>query len=213
MRQVTQLHKLYDSLQKKHGAPLLRPIYGAGCIDSPAAMFVFMNPTGRNISSHPDWGGLRAPWVGTRHVWDIFNELNLINTSLYDAIKLKQQWDVRFTNLVYKDIESKSIFITNLAKCTQLDARPLNNGVFRDYLDLMYQEIEMINPKKIITFGNQVSSVLLKKNISVSGYSGATCERLSVGGATYCVYPTHYPVGQGRRNMPLAIQRIREILR
>ena len=34
--------------------------------------------------------------------------------------------------------------------------------------DLLYKEIEIIKPKKIIVFGNQVSSIFLNKKISVS---------------------------------------------
>ena len=210
MQQVNQLHKEYDMLQLKYGDPTLSSIYGAGCIENPDIMFVFMNPTGRNISSMTSWGGLRAPWIGTKQVWDIFENLGLLKSEIYLKIKSikSEKWDYDFTNEVYKDIQDHSVFITNLGKCTQVDARPLNNSVFKEYLDLMYKEIEIINPKKIVTFGNQVSSILLSKNISVSNYTENEKEVLN----GYQIYPTYYPVGQGRRNMPLAINRIRKIL-
>lgn len=59
-------------------------------------------------------------------------------------------------------------FITNLGKCTRVDARVFPNSVYSQYLDLLCKEIEIINPKAIITLGNQVSSIVLDKNISVS---------------------------------------------
>lgn len=210
MQQVTQLHNEYDKLQLKYGDPTLSSIYGAGCINKPNLMFIFINPTGRNISSIPSWEGLRAPWIGTKQVWDIFENLGLLKSNIYTKIKnIKPgEWDNDFANEVYKDIQNHSVFITNLAKCTQIDARALSNFVFKDYLSLMYKEIEIVNPKKIITFGNQVSSILLGKNISVSNYIENEKENL-IG---YQIYPTYYPVGQGRRNMPLAINRIRKIL-
>lgn len=39
-------------------------------------------------------------------------------------------------------------YVTNLAKCTQLDARPLPDSVYKEYLALLYQEIDLIRPKK-----------------------------------------------------------------
>jgi len=210
MQQVIQLHKEYDKLQIKYGDPTLSSIYGAGCINNPEIMFIFMNPTGRNISSTSSWKGLRAPWIGTKQVWDIFVNLGLLQSKIYLKIKsLKsEEWDYDFANEVYTDIQNHSVFITNLGKCTQVDARPLSNSVFKEYLNLMYKEIEIVNPKKIVTFGNQVSSILLNKTISVSNYVDDQKEMLN----GYKIYPTYYPVGQGRRNMPLAVKRIKKIL-
>jgi len=210
MKQVVQLHNQYDDLQKRYGEPTLSSIYGAGCIENPRVMFVFMNPTGRNIASEPSWKGLRAPWIGTKQVWDIFNNLGMLDEKIYKTIKKykAEDWSIDFSNRVYSEIEKNSVFITNLAKCTQLDARPLDNSIFKDYLELMFKEIEIVNPKIVISFGNQVSSILLGKNISVSNYTKN--EKEIVNG--YPIYPTYYPVGQGRRNMPLALERIKRVL-
>jgi hypothetical protein len=49
---------------------------------------------------------------------------------------------------------------------------------------------------------------MLGKNISVSNYTKD--EKEIVNG--YHIYPTYYPVGQGRRNMPLALERIKRVL-
>jgi hypothetical protein len=57
-----------------------------------------------------------------------------------------------------------------------------------------------------------VSSILLWKNIKVSDYVGDKYETLIIGKKKYKVYPTFYPVGQGTRNMPLAIERIKKII-
>ncbi len=210
MLQVTKLHSEYDKLQIKYGDPNLFSIYGAGCINNPNIMFIFMNPTSRNISSMPSWEGLRAPWVGTKQVWGIFESLGLLESNIYLKIKnLKpEEWYRDFANDVYTDIQNHSVFITNLAKCTQVDARPVNKSVFKEYVSLMYEEIEIVNPKKIIAFGNQVSSVLLGKSVSVSNYTDNQKELLN----GYEIYPTYYPVGQGRRNMPLAMDRITKVL-
>lgn len=210
MLQIYPLHSEYDKLQKKYGDPILSSIYGAGCIRDPNIMFIFMNPTGRNVSSSLAWKGIRAPWLGTKQVWDIFHDLGFLPKEIYSQIKKfsPQDWNPEFSYILYSEICRKGVYITNLAKCTQTDARPLSNRIFKEYLDLMYKEIEIVNPCKIITFGNQVSSLILGKNISVSNYGGMKKESL----LSYDIYPTYYPVGQGRRNMPLAIERIRSIL-
>ncbi|MEK6862413.1 MAG: hypothetical protein AABY07_10715, partial [Nanoarchaeota archaeon] len=102
--------------------------------------------------------------------------------------------------------------VTNLAKCTQSDASHLSNAVFEGYKDLMLKEIELLAPKVIIAFGNQVSSILLNKNINVSKYRKQS-EVLDINGKEYKVYPVFYPVGQGMRNISKSIEDIRHILK
>ena len=63
---------------------------------------------------------------------------------------------------LYEHVAVRGLFITNLASCTQPDARHLPDAVFRDYLPIMYDEILKANPRRIITFGNQVSSILFR---------------------------------------------------
>lgn len=173
-----------------------------------------MNPTARNISTQKSWNGLRAPWLGTKNVWNIFHQLKLLSTDSFKRVRsmTPEEWNVDFANHIYSELENKKIFVTNLAKCTQLDARPLGNDVFKNYLDLMMQEILFTKPQNIVTFGNQVSSILLGKSVSVSDYTGIKNEELKVKNKQFKVFPTYYPVGQGRRNMPLAVKRIKKII-
>ena len=121
-------------------------------------------------------------------------------------------WTEEFSLEVYKEIAKNNIYISNLAKCTQTDARPLPDNVFKEYLDLIYEEIDHIKPQHIITFGNQVSSIVLNKKITVSGYEKNEHEILHIKKNQYKVYPTFYPVGQGMRNLPKAIARIKKII-
>lgn len=77
----------------------------------------------------------------------------------------------------------------------------------------MLEELATVKPKYTFTLGNQVSSTLLGRPISVSNYLGSESEELVLAnGDAMKVYPTYYPVGQGQRNMPLAIERIRTVL-
>ena len=48
---IADLNNEYDKLQEKYGAPELNSIYNGGYEESPDIMFVFMNPTGKNIAS------------------------------------------------------------------------------------------------------------------------------------------------------------------
>ena len=54
---LEDLNNKYDRLQKKYGDKSLHSIYNGGCTNNPDICFVFMNPTGRNIASSPDWDG------------------------------------------------------------------------------------------------------------------------------------------------------------
>lgn len=211
--QIEILHKKVDELQSIYGDKKLNAIYGAGCIKNPEVMFIFMNPTGKNVSACKSWQGIRAPWLGTKNIWEMFFACNIISEETIKKIRnyKPSDWTVNFSSQIYKELAHNKIYVTNLAKCTQADARPLKNNIFKKYLEIIYDEILAINPKRIVTFGNQVSSILLGKNISVSNYAKQK-EVLPINKKTFDVYPVYYPVGQGQRNMPLAIKRIKIIL-
>jgi DNA polymerase len=212
--QVDHLKKGVDELQKLHGNPKLNAIYGGGCIRKPKILFLFMNPTAKNISSSPNWKGLRAPWIGTKNIWKLLNSLDIINDLIFEKIQSDSNniWTCDFAFSVYDELNKKSIYVTNLAKCTQDDARALKDKVFKDYLENTLAEIYAINPLKIISFGNQVSSILLNKKIQVSNYKDNEKEVLKLKNKVFDVFPVYYPVGQGMRNIDKAISRISSII-
>lgn len=156
--QLTQLKPVFDKLQKQFGDPKLNSIYGAGCTTSPEVCFVFMNPTGKNVAANLAWNGLRAPWIGTKNVWKLFSRLKLLPNDLFHEIQKRRasDWDPTFALRVYEQIADRRLYITNLSKATQQDARPLPDTVFKKYLPSFFREIEIIRPSKIISFGNQV---------------------------------------------------------
>lgn len=167
---LKDLNKEYDKLQLQYGAKELDSIYNGGCTTNPDICFVFMNPTGRNIASSKSWKSLKSPWIGTKNIWDLFYQINLLDDNIYQQIKNRKgsEWTENFSEEVYQEVEKKKYFITNLGKCTQIDARPLPDSVYKQYLHLLEKEIEIIKPKIIILFGNQVSSIVLNEKISVS---------------------------------------------
>ncbi len=203
----------YDKLQLKYGAKELDSIYNGGCSKNPNICFVFMNPTGKNIASSKSWKGLKSPWIGTKNIWDLFYKLELLDEVIYDKIKSikSSEWTEKFANDVYDNVKKHKYFITNLGKCTQVDARPISNSVYKEYLHLLEKEIEIINPKVIVLFGNQVSSIVLNKKISVS-----ECRKQKfvkeINNKNYDCYPVYYPVGNGRFNIGKSIEDINYII-
>ncbi len=202
----------YDKLQKKYGAKELDSIYNGGCIENPDICFVFMNPTRRNIASSKEWKGIKSPWIGTKNIWDLFYKLELMDEEIYKKIKSIKgsEWTEQFAEEVYDDVKKHKYFITNLGKCTQIDARELPNSVYEEYLDLLKKEIEIINPKTIILFGNQVSSIVLNQKISVSQCRKQLFKN-EINGKNYDFYSVYYPVGNGRFNIDKSIEDIKYI--
>ncbi|HAN10491.1 MAG TPA: hypothetical protein DCP90_07745 [Clostridiales bacterium] len=211
--QIIEIFDKFNELQLIYGDINLDSIYGCGQINNPEICLVFMNPTSRNVASNKSWTGIKAPWIATKNVWNMFYQLGLIDKTIIDEINFRKpiDWDYQFAEDVYKKVYNNSMYITNLSKATQIDARPLPNEVFKKYTDLFKQEIDIIKPKVIITFGNQVSSVLLNKDIKVSQYR-KKYEILEIEGLFYKVFPVYYPVGQGMRNIKIAKEDIEWIL-
>lgn len=210
---IEDLNKEYDKLQLKYGDKSLDSIYNGGCTNNPDICFVFMNPTGRNIASSKSWHGLKSPWIGTKNIWDLFAALDLIDKDIYSQIKsIKgKEWTPTFAETVYENVIKHKYFITNLGKCTQIDARPLPDSVYKKYLHLLEKEISIINPKVIILFGNQVSSIVLNEKISVSQSRKQEYIK-TIDGKDYKCYAVYYPIGNGRFNIDKSIEDIRWIM-
>lgn len=210
---LEDLREEYDELQLQYGAKELDSIYSGGCENNPDICFVFMNPTGRNIASSKDWKGPKSPWIGTKNIWDLFINLDLIDKDLYDKIKSIKgsEWTVDFANEVYDNVKKHKFFITNLGKCTQVDARELPDSVYLQYLDLLKMEFNIVNPKVIVLFGNQVSSIVLDEKISVSKVRKQEFIK-DINGKEYKFYSVYYPVGNGRFNIDKSIEDIKWII-
>ncbi len=210
---LSDLTKKYDKLQLKYGAKELDSIYNGGCDHNPDICFVFMNPTGRNIASSKEWKGLKSPWIGTKNIWDLFYELNILDIDIYNKIKRKKgkEWTEEFATEVYNNVKKHKYFITNLGKCTQIDARPLPDNIYKEYLNLLEKEIEIINPKVIVLFGNQVSSIVLNEKISVSQCRKKLFKKI-INNKEYKCYSVFYPVGNGRFNRDKSIEDIKWII-
>lgn len=207
------LKREYDRLQSEYGSAQLKSIHFGGMSRNPRACFVFMNPTKGNIASFGEWSGERVPWVGTKNIWKLFYRTGIISAELFKQIQAMKpkDWTEEFAKKAYEEIERSQVFITNLGKCTQEDARPLPNKVFMQYLDLLFEEISLVDPGVVVTFGNQVSSIVLGRKVEVS-----KCRKesfwLEIGGKNYDIYPVYYPIGNGMRNIDKAADDLKYVL-
>ena len=203
--QIKPLIKEFEELQKKFWDKDLDAICWAWKINNPDICFVFMNPTWKNIASDKNWEWLKAPWLWTKNIWKMFFNLWVLDEKFYLEIKNKKisDRDYDFSEKIYKKISDKNFYITNLSKATQIDARPLPNSVFKNYLELFFEEIKILKPKVIITFWWQVSSIVLWKNIKIWDYR-KKFEEIEIGNEKFKVFPVFYPVWQWMRNMWIA---------
>ena len=210
---IQDLNKEYDKLQLKYGAKELDSIYNGGLEENPDICFVFMNPTGRNIASEKSWKGRKSPWIGTKNIWDLFYAVGFQDEKIYQKIKSIKgsEWTEEFADEVYSDVKKHKYFITNLGKCTQIDARPLPDKIYKEYLRLLEKEIEILDPKVIILFGNQVSSIVLGEKISVSSVRKKLFKK-NINGKEYDAYSIYYPIGNGRFNIDKSIEDIKWII-
>lgn len=211
---MEKLIKKYNELQEIYGSKELNSVYGGGCDKNAKVAFVFMNPTKRNIATDKSWTGLKVQFLGTKQVWEFLTKCELFDAELNSDIKSKrpQDWTPEFCEKVYKEVENKGLWITNLAKCTQDDARPLPDEVFIQYKDLLKEELKLVNPKKIFFFGNQVASIVLDEKITVSTTRQKKFE-LNIDGKIYESYAMFYPLGNGRFNQSKAVEDIKQILK
>lgn len=208
------LNKEYDKLQNLYGSKNLNSVYGNGKQDNPRVALVFMNPTKKNIATDKSWNGIKAQWLGTKQIWNFFTKCGLFSSDINEQIKEKKakDWTPEFCEYVYEEIRKRQLWITNLAKCSQDDARKLPDSVFFEYKNLLKMELNKVNPQKIIFFGNQVSSIMLEETITVSTVRRKVFN-LKIGNKNYESYAVFYPVGNGRFNQDKAIEDIKEILK
>ncbi len=202
-----ELIKEFDCLQDIYGSKNRNSVYGGGCEKNPELCLVFINPTARNIATDKAWKGIRRQWLGTKNIWSFLTQAGLFDERLNSRIQSMKpaDWTEAFCEEVYDEVEKRKIYITNLAKCTQDDARGLPDAVFRNYRDLFFEEMKLIYPKKIVLFGNQVASIVLDKKISVSQWR-KKLETFCFDGKEFWCLPVFYPVGNGRFNAPKAIE-------
>lgn len=182
----------------------LKPIFGAGKNKHPKFMFLFINPTKRNISSNPDWRGIRAPFIGTKNIWKIFNKAGLFDGELMKSIEYHKKWSCEFANDVYRYLEGNDFYLTNIVKSTGDDASLPKSKEINLFLPLLKREIEIVKPRYIICFGLIPFNSLIKEKIRLSNHFDTFTKTrelisydLNINSFKTKVIPCYFPVGRG----------------
>lgn len=213
---LKSLWKLVEETNAKHFPNNdLLPIVGGGREQNPDYMFVFINPTIRNISSHPDWQGPRFPFIGTKQVWRIFNRAGLLDIGILEKIEESSEWSLDFTLNVREFLQQKSFYFTNIVKWTGHNADLPKADMIKLFLPILEKEIEIVRPKFIITFGLIPFTNLTKETIKLGAYYSDSMKSgklqtfdYIIGGTIYPVIPSYFPVGRGNPKRAVEILRM-----
>lgn len=198
------LQKLWAETDRIHSENFpnsrLKPIMGGGKTDKPRVMFVFINPTYRNVTSDPNWKGMRAPWVGTKQIWRIFNRAGLFSDELMKEVESQKIWDVPFAKKVYGHISDQGFYFTNLVKWTGENADLPDAQKVKLFLPILQREIELVQPEYILTFGLMPFKALTGKHLKLDDYylnliKTGKLESFDFGVSK--VIPCYFPVGRG----------------
>jgi DNA polymerase len=93
--------KIVNEINLKHFSENnLKPILGDGETFRPKIAFVFINPTSKNISSHPNWHGPRFPFIGTKQIWRVFHKAGMFDDELINMINNSKSWSLELTQKV-----------------------------------------------------------------------------------------------------------------
>jgi len=202
---LEELWRRVKELNRKHFPDnKFAPILGNGKTNKPKFMFVFINPTARNISSDKCWRGPRFPFIGTKQIWRVFYRAGLFSDELIDKINTNSKWSVEFTNRVLRFLRSKQIYLTNIVKWTGRDAALPNSEKIRLFLPVLRNEIEIVKPRYIVAFGLIPFGSLTKSRIRFSEYYERATKSgilitypIQVGDFKTRVIPCYFPIGRG----------------
>jgi uracil-DNA glycosylase len=202
---LEQLWNDVDAIHRRNfPASRLMPIVGNGKTNRPDVMFVFINPTIRNSSSDPSWKGPRFPFIGTKQVWRIFHRAGFFDDALMQEIEKNKSWSLDLTTRVLAFLRDHSIYLTNIVKWTGEDATLPDAKKIKLFLPILQEEIGIVKPRRIVTFGLIPFAHLTKETIKLKEYYEQSIKRNSlqeykaeINGAAVNVIPCYFPIGRG----------------
>ena len=211
-KNLEKLWILVDEINKQNFPDnSLASILGNGKTEKPKIMFVFINPTKRNISSDKNWKGPRFPFIGTKQVWRIFHRAGLFNDELMLQINDSSEWSVDFTNKVLEFLKKKEIYITNIVKWTGHDATLPDSEKIKLFLPILEKEIELVQPQHIVTFGLIPFEKLTGQKIKLSDYYEKAVEQNKLefyNHKSTKLIPCYFPIGRGNPKRAVEILKL-----
>lgn len=215
-KNLAELWNIIDEVNKKHFPHNnLRPILGGGKTENPKFMFVFINPTARNISSKRSWKGPRFPFVGTKQVWRIFHRAGLLDDTLMQKIEDSGSWSFGFANKVLSFMKKQSFYFTNIVKWTGNDATLPNSEKIKLFLPILEKEIQIVQPQQIVTFGLIPFENMTGQKIKLIDYYSDVMKgkklksyEAKYGSFRTKIIPCYFPVGRGDPGKAVDILRL-----
>ena len=218
-RSLSELWRYVGDLNKTHFSDNnLMPIVGGGQAANPKVMFVFINPTARNISSDPNWKGLRYPFIGTKSVWRVFHRAGFLTDSLISRIEENSGWSVEFADELEGFLRERGLYLTNLVKWTGPDGSLPDRNKINIFMPLLIREVEIVSPKYLVTFGSIPFKYLTGKTITLGDYydqvvrRGLRPEEMRIGSVKAEVIPCYFPVGRGNPQRAVEILKLVNLL-
>ena len=180
-----------------------RHVPGGGCWDRPEVMFVFINPTVRNISAHADWPGIRFPFAGKPKLWHILAEAGLISADVPQQMALLGHTPPMVEGLIAAAREAR-LYLTNAVKCVDDGSNlPAADRVAAGW-PLLQHEIALVRPRLIVALGLIPFGALTGLSVRLAdqlwdaeqGQINLYPSR-PIEGRSYPVYPCYFPTGRG----------------
>jgi len=148
-----------------------------------------------------------------RHFWKELGEAGFINKALIAAI-YQNGWQREDEERIEHNLRAKRIYISNFVKCAQPNPINPSRQVMRETLPLLSEELALVNPEYVITFGLLPLNILTNADVrlrdilaSVRNKTYEPIESIPLNRKAYKVLPCYFPLGHG--NPP----RAKEILR
>ncbi len=212
-QKLSKIYKEFDNCKrcKKENNPLLH-ILGGGKFQNPQFLFLFINPTHLNLSSHKDYKGKRRyPFIGVRYFYRFLSEAGFLDKKIIDDI-YKKGWQIHDESRIEQSLINNNVYITNLVKCTKYNPDSPSKDIMKQDFLLLQKEINIVLPKYIIAFGKLPVRMIAGKDIRlkdclerIRGNSYQPIQSVNVLGKIYKVLPCYFPVGRGNRHGALEI--------
>ena len=163
-------------------------------------MLILVNPTHRNLSSDPEYRGVRFPFIGIRQFWRVLADGGLIDKKVAYGLTSRKDWNEGCTEQVKRELVGNGLFLTNIVKCCYDHSSYPDGDVIKDQMEVLAEEIRIVSPESIIAFGGLVYKTLTGKNIKLSEYwNGGMTEgnREVISGSGVVTEPCYFPIGRG----------------
>mgnify|MGYP001595541937 CR=1 FL=1 len=215
-----RLQKIFNAFDKcktcKNSKNPLRHVLGGGKFSRPQFLFIFINPTHLNISSHKKYKGERRfPFMGVRHFYKFLSDVGFLDRRIIEPM-YKRGWKIEDEKKIEKSLRKHNVYLTNLVKCSQPHPLPPSKKAIQEQLPLLKREIQAVSPRHIVTFGKIPFETLTDQKILLRDYlkkvrnnTYKPHKSINILGKQYDVLPSFFPLGHG--NTPKAIEILKYI--